>query len=212
MPLSADEQCPAELVAALRERLERERRLLEGELDEPRADEQEGKRERLRLAGYRLTARPRRQTATVERMKDHSDDLLHVDGSTARVVDAGKVTSLRDVLAADDDVADLADVFALLGDANRLRILTALAEGDELCVCDVAATVGMSESAASHALRLLRAHRIVEPRRAGKMTFYRLADAHVRTLLDVAMSHTRHTEAIHPERGGDRRSRTGARR
>ncbi|GAC1323022.1 MAG: hypothetical protein NVSMB13_02310 [Mycobacteriales bacterium] len=107
---------------------------------------------------------------------------------------------MRARLPADADVAELADVFALLSDPNRLRILTALAEGGEMCVCDIAASTTMTESAASHALRLLRAHRIVAPRRSGRMTFYRLADGHVRLLIDVALTHTQHTVAIHPER------------
>ena len=122
------------------------------------------------------------------------------DACAVRLVDADRVAAVRAAAPADRDVTELADVFALLGDANRLRILTALAEGGEMCVCDIAASTGMSESATSHALRLLRAHRIVEPRRAGRMQYYRLADAHVRLLIDVAISHTQHTDAMHPER------------
>ena len=133
-------------------------------------------------------------------MKGRSDDVIAFDGCAVRVVDAAKVAAVRSALPDDGDVVELADVFGLLGDPGRLRILTALAEGGEMCVCDVAASVGMTESAASHALRLLRAHRIVEPRRAGKMAFYRLADAHVRMLIDVAVSHAQHTQALHPER------------
>jgi DNA-binding transcriptional ArsR family regulator len=133
-------------------------------------------------------------------MNNASDVVSNIDGCAVRIVDADKVASVRTALPADHDVAELADVFALLGDASRLRILAALAEGGEMCVCDVAASAQMSESAASHALRLLRAHRIVEPRRAGRMTYYRLADAHVRLLVDVGLSHTQHTEAVHPER------------
>ena len=117
-----------------------------------------------------------------------------------RGLEPAKVAAVRARLPADADVVELADVFALLGDPGRLRILTALAGAGELCVADVAAAVGMGESAASHALRLLRAHRVVEPRRAGRLVFYRLADAHVRLLIDVALSHTQHTSAVHPER------------
>ena len=70
-----------------------------------------------------------------------------------------------------------------------------------MCVCDLAAVTGMSESAASHAVRWLRAHRIVSsPRRQGRMMYYRLEDAHVRMLLDLALTHTQHTLALHPER------------
>jgi DNA-binding transcriptional ArsR family regulator len=58
----------------------------------------------------------------------------------------------------------------------------------------------VSESAASHAVRWLRAHRIVSPRRQGRMMYYRLGDAHVRMLLDLALAHTQHTVMTHPER------------
>jgi DNA-binding transcriptional ArsR family regulator len=88
----------------------------------------------------------------------------------------------------DADVSDLADVFGLLSVPSRLRLLLALLEA-ELCVSDLAAAAGMSESATSHALRLLRAHRVVVARRSGRMAYYSLADAHVRMLLDVALSH-----------------------
>ena len=101
----------------------------------------------------------------------------------------------------DEDVEQAADVFALLGDPNRLRLLLALLAGGEMCVCDLAASAGMSESATSHAVRWLRAHRIVSsPRRQGRLMYYRLEDAHVRMLLDLALAHTQHTQAIHPER------------
>lgn len=135
-------------------------------------------------------------------MKGRSDVIQPIDGCAARVVDGERVAAVQAAMPTDTDVIALADVFGLLGDPGRLRILTALAEAGELCVCDVAATVGMSESAASHALRLLRAHRVVESRRSGKMAYYRLADAHVRMLIDVAVTHAQHTELVHPERDG----------
>ena len=87
-------------------------------------------------------------------------------------------------------------LFGLLSDPGRLRLLVALLEG-EMCVCDLAASCGQSESSVSHALRLLRAHRVVEVRRAGRMAFYKLADAHVRLLLDVALTHVGHTTSVH---------------
>ncbi|GGQ20294.1 transcriptional regulator [Streptosporangium pseudovulgare] len=126
---------------------------------------------------------------------------MAVDGCTAKVVDADRVVAVRERMPAAGDLADAADVFGLLSDPNRLRLLVALLDG-ELCVCDLAAVTGQSESAASHALRLLRAHRIVVARRAGRMAYYRLADPHVRLLLDVALAHIEHTELLHPERDG----------
>ncbi|GAA3926184.1 metalloregulator ArsR/SmtB family transcription factor [Actinomadura viridis] len=124
---------------------------------------------------------------------------MELDGCAVRVVDAPRVASVLDRLPAEQDLADTAEVFGLLSDPRRLRLLVALLDG-ELCVCDLAAVSGMSESAASHALRLLRAHRVVSVRRAGRMAYYRLADAHVRMLLDLAVTHIEHTEAVHPER------------
>jgi len=71
-----------------------------------------------------------------------------------------------------------------------------------MCVCDLAAVARASESAVSHHLRLLRAHRVVQVRRTGRMAYYRLADAHVRLLLDVALTHIGHAPAAsHPELG-----------
>ena len=72
------------------------------------------------------------------------------------------------------------------GSVKVFVLLVALLEAGELCVCDLAAVTGMSESAVSHALRLLRAHRVVSVNRRGRMAFYRLDDGHVRMLLDDA--------------------------
>ncbi|MDQ1731925.1 MAG: ArsR family transcriptional regulator, lead/cadmium/zinc/bismuth-responsive transcriptional [Pseudonocardiales bacterium] len=102
------------------------------------------------------------------------------------------------------DIADAADVFGLLADPGRLRLLAALRAG-ELKVGELAGIIGLSESATSHALRLLRAHRVVEVRRAGRMAYYRLADLHVSQLLDTALAHAGHTELMHPEREGGAR-------
>ncbi|WP_328807678.1 ArsR/SmtB family transcription factor [Nonomuraea antri] len=129
--------------------------------------------------------------------------MLALDGCTVRVVDADRVAAVHERMPSTEDVADTADVFGLLSDPNRLRLLVALLDG-ELCVCDLAAVTGQSESAVSHALRLLRAHRIVSARRSGRMAYYRLEDPHVRMLLDVALAHTEHTEALHPEREGSK--------
>ena len=109
-------------------------------------------------------------------------------------VDAGRVSSVRRVLPSDEAVQDLAQVFGLLADPGRLRLMAALLEGGEMCVCDLAAAAGQSMSAASHALRLLRAHRVVKVRRSGRMAYYSLADSHVRMLFDLAITHIGHGE------------------
>ena len=128
-----------------------------------------------------------------------SSGATSIDECGVKLVDPDKVAQVGQAMPPDRDVVDLADVFSLLGEPGRLRLLVALLEAGELCVCDLAAVTGMSESAVSHALRLLRAHRVVSVSRRGRMAFYRLDDGHVRMLLDLGLTHTGHTSAIHPE-------------
>ena len=128
-----------------------------------------------------------------------------VDECGVKLVDPAKVALVGEALPEQEALVELADVFSLLGDPGRLRLLSALLEAGELCVCDLAAVAGMNESAVSHALRLLRAHRVVSVSRRGRMAFYRLDDAHVRLLLDLGLTHAGHTTAIHPERERDHR-------
>jgi DNA-binding transcriptional ArsR family regulator len=109
------------------------------------------------------------------------------------------------------ELTDTAEIFGLLSDPGRLRMLAALLDA-EASVGRLAALAGMSESSASHALRLLRAHRIVQARRQGRMVHYRLADEHVRQLLEVALEHAGHSVLIHPETPATKpRAGTGAR-
>jgi DNA-binding transcriptional ArsR family regulator len=134
-------------------------------------------------------------------MSSSSDEqrVVGLEDCGARVVDHERVAVVAASMPAHGDVAEVADVFGLLADPGRLRVLVALLEG-EMCVCDLAAVAQASESAVSHHLRLLRAHRVVHVRRSGRMAYYRLADAHVRLLLDVALTHIGHAPAAaHPE-------------
>ncbi|HET7618075.1 MAG TPA: metalloregulator ArsR/SmtB family transcription factor [Vicinamibacterales bacterium] len=101
----------------------------------------------------------------------------------------GDATQLRRKrLMPPDAVSALADTFRILGDPTRVRMLDVLA-GGELCVCDLAALVGISESAVSHQLRLLRGMRLVRPRRAGRQVFYSLDDQHIVALFQQALRH-----------------------
>jgi ArsR family transcriptional regulator, lead/cadmium/zinc/bismuth-responsive transcriptional repressor len=111
--------------------------------------------------------------------------------SDVKVVDPG-----ADVAALDD----AADVFGLLSDPGRLRLLVVLLDG-ESSVGRLAEAAHLSESSASHALRLLRAHRVVTARRDGRMVYYRLGDDHVRQLLEVALQHAQHSSLLHPVGG-----------
>ncbi|HEY7145414.1 MAG TPA: metalloregulator ArsR/SmtB family transcription factor [Streptosporangiaceae bacterium] len=134
-------------------------------------------------------------------MSSRSDEqALALADDAVRVADPGQVARARAAMPPPAQVADLADVFGLLADAGRLRVLLALLDG-EMCVMDLAAAAHASESAVSHHLRLLRAHRVVTVRRTGRMAYYQLADAHVRMLLEIALTHIGHAPAAaHPER------------
>ncbi len=103
-----------------------------------------------------------------------------------------RVGAARAALMPADSAAELAETFKTLGDVTRVRILDALSR-EELCVCDLAALVGLSESAISHQLRLLRNMRVVRSRRAGRMIFYSLDDEHVMKLFAQASRHVAET-------------------
>ena len=83
---------------------------------------------------------------------------------------------------------DLAELFKIFGDSTRIKILYVLFES-EMCVCDIAQLLGMSQSAISHQLRALKQSKLVKYRREGKTVFYSLADGHVRTILGQGMEH-----------------------
>ena len=102
---------------------------------------------------------------------------------SVKVVNALRVQAARQRLTTAPEVDRICSLFRLLGDPTRVRLLEALLLGEELCVCDLAATVGALETTVSQALRLLRAARVVRTRRAGRMVFYSLADDALRRLL-----------------------------
>lgn len=83
---------------------------------------------------------------------------------------------------------DLAELFKVFGDSTRIRILYLLFES-EMCVCDIAQLLGMTQSAISHQLQVLKKSKLVKYRREGKTVFYSLADAHVRTIIGQGMEH-----------------------
>ena len=115
-----------------------------------------------------------------------------LDGCVVSAADASRVEAVSELLIDLDDASDLAEMFRLLGDPTRVRILFALLEAGELCVCDIAAVVDTSETKVSQAMRLLRNAGVVRNRREGRNIFYRLDDAHVRMLLDLSREHLAH--------------------
>ena len=103
-------------------------------------------------------------------------------------IDLTRVRKIRAALVQPDAVQGLADTFSALGDPTRVRILDALSHG-ELCVCDLAAVLGLSQSAVSHQLRLLRGMRLVKPRRDGRIVFYALDDQHIMSIFNQTLQH-----------------------
>jgi ArsR family transcriptional regulator len=98
------------------------------------------------------------------------------------------IQTTKATLLSDNSALSLADTFRVLGDVTRVRILDALSR-TELCVGDIAELLGLSESAVSHQLRLLRDQRLVRPRRAGQMMFYTLDDHHIVKLFAQGLEH-----------------------
>lgn len=113
-------------------------------------------------------------------------------GHPEHLVDPERVEGVRSRLLDLDDAYRLAERFRLLADPVRLRMIYSLLEAGELCVGDLAAVVGASESGTSHQLRQLRLAGLVRTRKQGRVVFYRVADTHVRLLLDVAVEHYLH--------------------
>ena len=95
---------------------------------------------------------------------------------------------VRQAMADEDTLYDLAELFRIFGDSTRIRILYVLFEA-EMCVCDIAGVLGMTQSAISHQLRALKNARLVKGRRDGKTVFYSLADDHVKTIIHQGLDH-----------------------
>ena len=98
------------------------------------------------------------------------------------------VDKVRQSLPGEDTLYDLTELFRIFGDSTRIRILYVLFES-EMCVCDIAALLGLTQSAVSHQLRALKNARLVKARREGKTVFYSLADDHVKTIIDQGLEH-----------------------
>ena len=90
----------------------------------------------------------------------------------------------------EDTLFDLSELFKVFGDSTRIRILYCLL-ASEMCVCDIATLLNMTQSAISHQLSVLKKSRLVKNRREGKTIFYSLADGHVRTILNQGMDHVK---------------------
>ncbi len=116
--------------------------------------------------------------------------LVEENGCLVRVVHLNRVVRARDEAISDHDLDRLAQTYKVMGDPTRLKIIIALG-GGEMCVCDLSAFLGLSESAVSHQLRRLKDLSLVKHRRDGQILYYSLNDDHVNGLLNIGLEHVR---------------------
>ena len=115
-------------------------------------------------------------------------DKLNDEKCEVTLIHEDNVKKAINELPDDELISDLSDMFKIFGDQTRVKILMALESG-ELCVCDIAAVMNMSQSAISHQLRVLKQSNIVKTRREGKVVYYSISDDHVKEIFDIAMVH-----------------------
>ena len=122
-------------------------------------------------------------------IKDVRDiDKINDEKCEVTLIHEDNVKKAINELPNDGLIADLSDMFKIFGDQTRVKILMALESG-ELCVCDIAAVMNMSQSAISHQLRVLKQSNIVKTRRQGKVVYYSISDDHVKEIFDIAIVH-----------------------
>ena len=118
----------------------------------------------------------------MDRIEVEHCDFVHVHEET--------VERVQSQMPDAEELQDLADFFKIFGDHTRIRILYVLFQS-EMCVCDLAQDLDMTQSAISHQLRVLKQMKLVSNRREGKTVFYSLADGHIKTIMNQGMEHIR---------------------
>ncbi len=118
-------------------------------------------------------------------------DIMDEEKCECNVSEPEKIKAIRDEMLTDEEIEDVANLFKILGDPTRARIVTAL-DNKEVCVCDLAEALGMTKSAVSHQLAILKANNIVKSRRDGKHIYYSFDDGHITAVIEIAQSHIKH--------------------
>ena len=135
------------------------------------------KRRKARRRQLRMYEKKRKNMAICD--VEHCDDNeLHRD----------RILKALEMMPDEDELCDLAELFKVFGDSTRIRILYALFD-TEICVCDLAETLSMTQSAISHQLKILKQANLVRSRREGRSIFYTLSDDHVRTIIGCGLEH-----------------------
>lgn len=113
-----------------------------------------------------------------------------LESCSCTIIHEDVITRVKDTLPEEETLYDLAELFKVFGDTTRIKILCVLFES-EMCVCDMAALLGMSQSAISHQLRVLKSARLVKFRREGKVVYYSLDDDHIKHIFDEGLNHVK---------------------
>ncbi|WP_160670516.1 metalloregulator ArsR/SmtB family transcription factor [Clostridium sp. C8-1-8] len=113
---------------------------------------------------------------------------INIENCSCSIIHEDVVNKVKESIPQEETLYDLADLFKVLGDSTRIKILCALFQA-EMCVCDIAALLAMNQSAISHQLRVLKQSRLVKFRREGKVVYYSLDDEHVKSIFDQGLIH-----------------------
>ncbi|MBE6048136.1 MAG: helix-turn-helix transcriptional regulator [Clostridium sp.] len=113
---------------------------------------------------------------------------INIEKCSTSIIHEDKVREIKECIPADETLYDLAEFFKVFGDSTRIKIICALFKS-EMCVCDLAALLNVSQSAISHQLRTLKGARLVRFRRQGKVVYYSLDDEHIKHIFDEGLSH-----------------------
>jgi len=119
---------------------------------------------------------------------EKQDGFEKIDLCSCNVIHNDIVKKVKESLPAEETIFDLAEFFKVFSDSTRIKILSSLLVS-EMCVCDLAAVLGTSQSAISHQLRLLKVFRLVKSRKAGKVVYYSLSDDHVKSIIELGLAH-----------------------
>ena len=116
------------------------------------------------------------------------DNGINIERCDCNVIHEDIIYSVRENMPMEEDLYDLAETFKVFGDTTRIKILYALF-ASEMCVCDIAALLNMTQSAISHQLRVLKQARLVRYRKEGKIVYYSLDDEHIKQIFDQGLIH-----------------------
>lgn len=124
----------------------------------------------------------------IKKIHSHGEQVSEVECCDATIVHPELLARVNADMPQEEELYDLAELFKVFGDSTRIRILYVLFEA-EVCVCDLAEVLNMTQSAISHQLKILKQAKLVKARRDGKQVFYTLADDHVRTIISMGREH-----------------------